>query len=103
MSAKFLVGHDSAVPLRCPVCTSSLSFEATLWRCGGNDTHEFPDIAGVPILLNPARSLFRTEDFHEGARTTFKDSEQWALRLARLLPSPSRDVSARKCRQRLAD
>lgn len=55
------------------------------------------------MLLNPARGVFRAEDFHPSARTTFKDPGAWALRLGRLLPSPSRDVSADRCRRRLAD
>ena len=39
-----------------------------------------PDVAGVPVLLNPARSLFRAEDFRPKARTTFKEPAGWALR-----------------------
>jgi len=53
-------------------------------------------------LLNPERSIFRFEDFRPHARTTFKEPALWALRLGRLLPSPSRDVSAPHCRSRLA-
>lgn len=56
----------------------------------------------MPVLLNPARSVFRAEDFHASARTTFKNPDAWALRLGQLLPSPSRDVSADRCRRRLA-
>jgi SAM-dependent methyltransferase len=74
-----------------------------MWRCRGADAHTFPDLAGVPVLLNPARSVFRAEDFHARARTTFKDPASWALRLGRILPSPSRDVSAARCWQRLAE
>jgi SAM-dependent methyltransferase len=102
MSATFLHGHDSAVTLRCPICPSELTFEAAQWYCSGPQRHVFPDLAWVPILLNPARSVFRAEDFRTGARTTFKDPAAWALRLGRLLPSPSRDVSAERCRRRLA-
>jgi SAM-dependent methyltransferase len=56
----------------------------------------------VPVLLNPARSLFRAEDFGSRGSTTFKDPARWAVRLGGLLPSPSRDVSARKCGAELA-
>lgn len=103
MGATFLHGHDPAVSLRCPICGSALLLKASSWQCSGHAAHEFPDLAGVPVLLNPARSVFRAEDFHARARTTFKDPAPWALRLGRLLPSPSRDVSAQACRRRLAD
>lgn len=103
MPATFLHGHDPDVDLRCPVCGSALSLKTASWQCSGNAPHEFPDLAGVPVLLNPARSIFRVEDFHASARTTFKDPAAWALRLGRLLPSPSRDVSADRCRRHLAD
>ena len=103
MSANFVHAHDPSISLRCPICSSALSLQAAAWRCAGPAPHQFPDLAGVPVLLNPARSIFRAEDFHTSARTTFKDPAAWALRLGRLLPSPSRDVSADRCRQRLAD
>ena len=98
----FLNGHDPSLRLQCPVCRSGLYLQAGSWQCGGSSVHVFADLQGVPILLNPARSVFRTEDFHERARTTFKDPAPWALRLGRLLPSPSRDVSAKRCWRRLA-
>lgn len=101
MAARLLDGHDPSLRLRCPICRASLAFGSAAWRCG--EGHVFPDLAGVPVLLNPARSVFRADDFHPQARTTFKDPAAWALRLGRLLPSPSRDVSAARCRDRLAD
>ena len=103
MTATFLHGHDPAVTLRCPVCGSTLALNGRSWQCGGNAPHDFPDLDGVPVLLNPARSIFRAEDFHASARTTFKDPAGWALKLGRLLPSPSRDVSADRCRSSLAE
>ena len=102
MKAKFLQGHDVADQLRCPVCRSVLALQSVAWRCRGADAHEFPDLSGIPVLLNPARSAFRAEDFVRNARTTFKAPAAWALRVGRLLPSPSRDVSALHCRRRLA-
>lgn len=103
MGALLLHGHDPSVRLRCPVCGGALSHRAGTWTCGSRNGHEFPDLAGVPVLLNPARSVFRAEDFQPRARTTFKDPAGWALRLGRLLPSPSRDVSANRCRSRVAE
>lgn len=102
MSATFLTGHDPALKLRCPICRAALAPAGAAWRCAGAAGHAFPDLQGVPILLNPGRSVFRAEDFHPRARTTFKDPASWALRLGQLLPSPSRDVSAQRCRDRLA-
>lgn len=101
MSASaFRHGHDASLALRCPICRLPLALDGTTWRCG--QSHDFPDIDGVPVLLNPARSIFRAEDFKPGARTTFKDPPSWALRLGRILPSPSRDVSARECQHKVA-
>lgn len=102
MGATFLSGHDPSLRLRCPICGAALALQGASWRCGGAEAHAFPDLDGVPVLLNPARSVFRAEDFHARARTTFKDPASWALRLGRILPSPSRDVSAQRCRERLA-
>lgn len=102
MGASFLRGDDPSIRLRCPVCAAPLSSDGASWRCAGAGVHAFRNVDGVPVLLNPARSVFRTEDFHPSARTTFKDPAAWALRLGRMLPSPSRDVSAERCRRRLA-
>jgi SAM-dependent methyltransferase len=103
MSARLLQGHDPSIRLRCPVCHAALSFRATSWCCTDSGSHDYPDIEGVPVLLNPGRSVFRAEDFRPNARTTFKDPAAWALRVARLLPSSSRDVSAQRCRRRVAE
>jgi SAM-dependent methyltransferase len=100
--AALIHGHDPSLALRCPVCGARLSLQDASWRCAADAAHVFPDLDGVPVLLNPARSVFRAEDFHARARTTFKDPAAWALRLGRMLPSPSRDVSADRCWQRLA-
>lgn len=102
MTARFLHGHDPSLRLRCPCCAAPLLASATGWRCGASEPHLHPAVQGVPVLLNPARSLFRAEDFQPGARTTFKEPAAWAVRLGRWLPSPSRDVSARACQQQLA-
>lgn len=93
---------DPSLPLRCPVCGAALTKRDGSWHCGAAESHVFPEVAGVPVLLNPTRSVFRAEDFHPKARTTFKDPAAWALRLGAMLPSPSRDVSADRCWGRLA-
>lgn len=93
---------DGPLDLRCPVCGAVVSFVAPSWRCDGAPPHSFSDVAGIPVLLNPGRSLFRSEDFRPQARTTFKDPPRWALWLGRVLPSPSRDVSAARCSRRVA-
>lgn len=102
MQASTPDGRDPSLRLRCPVCGGALKPGAGDWRCGGPERHAFPEVDGVPVLLNPGRSVFRAEDFKPRARTTFKDPAAWALRLGRLLPSPSRDVSASRCRRLLA-
>jgi SAM-dependent methyltransferase len=100
-AARFLNAHDSRLALRCPMCASGLKYDSPTWHCLGQPVHVHPDIEGVPVLLNPARSVFRAEDFQPRARTTFKNPAPWALKLGRWLPSPSRDVSSVHCRRRL--
>jgi SAM-dependent methyltransferase len=102
MSVRFLRGNDSELRLHCPICRAELSFQESSWRCNGADAHAFPEVSGVPILLNPDRSMFRAADFEFNARTTFKEPAGWAVRVGRILPSPSRDVSAQRCRNRIA-
>jgi SAM-dependent methyltransferase len=100
---RVLQGDDLSLALRCPVCGAALAKSDGAWRCHAGESHAFPEVAGVPVLLNPARSVFRAEDFHPKARTTFKNPARWALRLGAMLPSPSRDVAADGCWRRLAE
>lgn len=102
MSARFLDSHDTSVRLRCPQCGGRLNPSSAGWLCEGGAAHRFRSVDGVPVLLNPERSVFRDEDFEPSARTTFKNPSAWALRLGQWLPSPSRDVSAQACRASLA-
>jgi len=66
-------------------------------------TARFPMIAQVPVLINPARSVFRLDDFSPRAATTFKATGTLAERIGRMLPSPSRDVGRTNNYRRLAD
>lgn len=102
MAARILDVPDESLRLRCPICAAALSRQASTWQCKSDPSHEFPEVAGVPVLVNSTRSVFRLSDFRPHARTTFKEPAPWAVRLGQLLPSPSRDVSATHCRERLA-
>lgn len=102
LNARDLASRDPLIRTRCPVCAAHLRADADGWQCASGDRHEFPVVAGIPVLLNPQRSIFRVEDFGPGARTTFKEPSPLAVKIGRLLPSPSRDLSMRPCYQRLA-
>ena len=102
MTARFLQGNDPSLRLRCPCCAAPLHAAPTGWLCAAPEPQLHAELQGVPVLLNPARSLFRADDFQPGARTTFKQPAAWALRLGQWLPSPSRDVSAPACQKELA-
>lgn len=102
MGARFLHSHDPSIRLSCPLCSGRLVITGESWQCQGAVAHSFRAVDGVPVLLNPGRSVFRDDDFKPRARTTFKDPAGWALRLGQWLPSPSRDVSATACREGLA-
>jgi SAM-dependent methyltransferase len=99
---RYLDANDPALRLRCPCCAGPLMPAVAAWTCGADPAHVHPVVDGVPVLLNPARSIFAAADFVPGARTTFKTPPAWAVRLGGLLPCPSRDVSAEPCRQLLA-
>lgn len=102
MPARFIDSYCTRLRLRCPCCGSPLSGLDSL-TCSGVVSHSFRRIEGVPVLLNPDRSMFRDEDFRARAATTFKETDSLARRIGRLLPSPSRDVSADRCLRWLAD
>jgi SAM-dependent methyltransferase len=95
--------EDPSIRWRCPCCAAALDRAAAGWRCQADDSHSFPCVDGVPVLLNTARSLFRPEDFTPQARTTFKNPAAWALWLGRLLPSPSRDLGTERSFRVLAE
>lgn len=105
MGVLWLDGRDASVRLRCPACGAGVrARDEVRWHCDDPSMpHSFPLVDGVPILLNAQRSIFRFEDFKPRARTTFKEPSGWALRIGRMLPSPSRDVSTEPCYRRLAD
>jgi SAM-dependent methyltransferase len=102
MRQPFPDNEDPKVQLRCPRCHTTLFAQSSGWRCVGAAGHEFASVVGIPVLLNPERSIFRFDDFRPAARTTFKEPSAWAVQLGRWLPSPSRDVSAERCRRQLA-
>lgn len=102
MSRPCLDAPAVAALLRCPCCRAALVPAGDGWSCEGEPAHAFGAVDGVPVLLNPARSLFRAEDFRPAARTTFKAPPAWALALGRWLPSPSRDVGAERLGDRVA-
>lgn len=103
MPARFI---DAAAPdlrLRCPRCGGALLSQPGTLSCSHPEApHAFRLVDGVPILLNPERSLFRDSDFAPRAATTFKQSATMAMRIGALLPSPSRDVAKERCFQHLA-
>lgn len=105
MGVLWLDGRDASIRLRCPACGAGVrARDEVRWHCDDPSMpHSFPLVDGVPILLNAQRSIFRFEDFKPRARTTFKEPSGWALRIGRVLPSPSRDVSTEPCYRRLAD
>jgi SAM-dependent methyltransferase len=71
--------------------------------CDATDcSHRFRVIDGIPILINPRRSVFRETDFDSRAATTFKETGTLAQRIGRILPSPSRDVGRKNNYLRLA-
>jgi len=98
-----LSADDHSILWRCPCCAAGLDALDDGWRCVADATHRFPRVAGAPVLLNPARSVFRAEDFTPQARTTFKNPAAWALWLGRVLPSPSRDLGTERSLRALAD
>ncbi|MCU0956013.1 MAG: class I SAM-dependent methyltransferase [Hydrogenophaga sp.] len=101
--ARRLAAQEGSIRWRCPCCAAALYKANGDWHCQADVTHRFPCVDGVPVLLNPARSVFRADDFTPQARTTFKNPAAWALWLGRVLPSPSRDLGTERSLRALAD
>lgn len=102
MNRTLIDATDARLRLRCPQCACTLQPMSGDWQCTGSEAHRYRSVDGVPVLLNPARSVFREHEYQPRARTTFKDPARWAVAIGRWLPSPSRDVSAGSCQRRLA-
>lgn len=99
---RFIDDNDPDLRLCCPQCGSRLLCIAGRLHCIKVESHEYHKVDGIPILINPDRSIFRADDFFSQAPTTFKQSGTLAMRIARWLPSPSRNVSGAACYARLA-
>jgi len=70
--------------------------------CAADCGRTFRLVDGIPILINPERSIFSETDFESRAVTTFKAAGTLAEHIGRMLPSPSRDVGRKKNYRRLA-
>jgi SAM-dependent methyltransferase len=82
--------------LRCPVCKGEISQTQDYFKCSKCEK-EFPVIAGVPILINEERSVFRVTDFLSRGDIFF-DTTQSKLytNLSKFLPNLSLTVSSNK-------
>lgn len=103
LRARRLASDERSIRWRCPCCAALLEAGADGWFCWAEWAHCFSQVDGVPVLLNPARSVFRAEDFTPQARTTFKNPAAWALWLGRMLPSPSRDLGTERSLRALTE
>jgi SAM-dependent methyltransferase len=63
----------------------------------------FPLVREVPVILNDERSVLSTAALVASPRSTYSGDEQWAKRIARLLPSNSRNLCRKRAYARLAE
>jgi SAM-dependent methyltransferase len=89
--------------LRCPVCGSALHMDTEKSVCSGSPSHEFPLVDGIPILVNEAHSIFALSDFVQKRATYFSPNLALKKKLARFIPSISRNLCSSKNYARLVD
>ena len=80
--------------LRCPRCKGDLRREGSSLHCVSVACGlKSAEVAGIPVLLNPDRSLFDPNHFTPHAKTTFVAAGSMSERIGRWLPCPSRDLA----------
>jgi SAM-dependent methyltransferase len=75
--------------LACPRCKGKLN-DLACAPCG----LDFPQVDGIPVLLNEANSLFKFDDFTTRRETTYRNSPRWQRAFKRLIPSISVNLKA---------
>jgi SAM-dependent methyltransferase len=84
--------------LACPKCKSALTGDGRVYTCtDGGCAASFPQVKGVPILINEGCSLFAIDDFVARKATTFPTANPGGPPprphlLRRLIPSNTRSV-----------
>ena len=90
--------------LRCPTCHGSLAFASTEVSCENTACRkQYPIVAGVPILIDEARSIFSLADFQQRRRTTFKPQNKLKQFASKFIPSSGLNCAARKNYRKFAD
>jgi SAM-dependent methyltransferase len=91
--------------LRCPRCSATLAWKHTECVCLGQTCgRTFPIIAGIPILIDEAKSLFDVADFVEGRETTFRSADRLLKDAFRnVMPRLGHNIHARRNYSRFAE
>jgi SAM-dependent methyltransferase/uncharacterized protein YbaR (Trm112 family) len=90
--------------LACPVCRAMLEPADDGLVCGSERCKaEFPTVDGVPILINPERSLFDAAAFLRKAPTFFKPQGRLRRWLSSRLPTLDANLTARENFRRFRD
>jgi ubiquinone/menaquinone biosynthesis C-methylase UbiE len=63
----------------------------------------FPVTQGVPVLIDPLKSVFDIETFTRQEATFFRETSRWRQLLGRWMPEVSRNVAADRVYRRLRD
>ncbi len=94
------LSEETRATLRCPACRSALQAEVDRYRCAACAAN-FPIVAGVPILIDEARSILRIADYQSGAERVLAapPARRSALRRIagaayRMLPDVDRNVAS---------
>lgn len=90
--------------LTCPLCHKPLNCMGEQVVCTDDGCNaQFPVTNGVPILINPADSIFDTEVFLNQEATFFKPISRWRSWVSRCLPHLDKNFAAERVFQRLHD
>jgi SAM-dependent methyltransferase/uncharacterized protein YbaR (Trm112 family) len=90
--------------LICPVCRNAVSSIGAELVCStASLPHRFPIIDGIPVLINESNSIFRTQEFVERRNTYYSKGIRWKTRVARWVPSLSKNLVSKGNYRRLAE
>jgi SAM-dependent methyltransferase len=79
--------------LRCPACRAALEARDAGFTCSGC-AREYPVVDGVPVLIDETQSIFRPEDYLDGAPAAASAGETVLRRIDRLLPPLTQNTLA---------
>ena len=106
MNSIHMVASKKTVPwdiVRCPSCREGVERQNDLYVCRNPACNKtYPEVDGIPILINEESSVFSFEDFEANKTTFFKKRGQLVEWLNQNLPSISHNLAANENYEKLS-